>query len=138
MSTATGRLFLAAGLYNAGILLFSRGCGDALGAVDPLFDGNGCVGVLLWGLAYAALHDAYHHAPKLCLVFALEKLFYGGHWLAWLSAHGGELPELLRADPLTGIFFALYGIGDLGFAAGFFAAFLAHRHPRAVSGEKTK
>ena len=69
--------FVLAALYNICIVLFSKGFSGDLGAVDPLFGPGGCVGVLLWGLAYLSLARSYSAAPAVALVFALEKLFYG-------------------------------------------------------------
>ena len=112
-------LFVGAGIFNSGILLFSKGLSDNLGEVDPLFNFGGCIGILLWGLAYASTAMSHEQTPATSLVFALEKLFYGAHWLLWLSAEGGKLPAMLKADPLTGAFFCLYGAGDLAFMAFF-------------------
>lgn len=111
--------FILAALYNFGILLSSKGLGNDLGAVDPLFGPAGCVGVLLWGAAYLSLAWRYDVAPAVSLVFCLEKAFYGIHWLNWLSAHGGELAALRAADPRTGQFFSIYGAGDLVFMVFF-------------------
>ena len=105
--------FGLAALYNVCIIIFSKGFSDNLGTVDPLFGPGGCVGVLLWGLAYLALARSYATAPAVALVFAFEKLFYGCHWLSWLKDHSSELAALTESDYLTGTFFAIYGTGDL-------------------------
>jgi hypothetical protein len=117
--------FIIAGLYNSGIGLFSKGFSDNLGAVDSLFSGAGCVGIQLWGLAYFALAQRYSVAPAVALVFCLEKFFYAQHWLFWLSKHSGELPAMIEADPLTGGFFSIYGLGDIAFM--FFFGWVAWR-----------
>jgi hypothetical protein len=111
--------FVIAMLYNSGIGIFSKGFGDNLGAIDSLFSSAGCVGVQLWGLAYLALAQRYAAAPAVALVFCLEKLFYSQHWLFWMSEHMGDLSTMMEADPLTGMFFAIYGIGDLAFMVFF-------------------
>ncbi len=111
--------FWLAALYNACIIIFSKGFGDDLGAVDPLFGPAGCVAVLLWGAAYFALSRRYEVAPALALVFCLEKAFYATHWLIWMSSHRSELAEMTSQDPLTGMFFSIYGAGDLLFMVFF-------------------
>lgn len=107
--------FILAGLYNSGIGVFSKGFGESLGAIDPLFSANGCIAIQLWGLAYLALKDRHDVVPAMSLVFCLEKLFYGVHWLCWLDQHGQQLPSLIEQDLLTGLFFYIYGAGDLIF-----------------------
>jgi len=118
--------FVLAGLYNICIILFSKGFSGDLGAVDPLFGPGGCIGVLLWGLAYLALARSYSSAPAVALVFALEKLFYGTHWLLWLRDHSGELGQMIESDYLTGTFYSIYGPGDLAFMV--FFGWVAWRH----------
>ena len=118
--------FMIAALYNVCIVIFSRGFSDVLGQIDPLFGSGGCVGIVLWGMAYFALRDCYAQAPSVALVFCVEKLFYAAHWLTWMSAHAGELPALFDADPLTGFFYAIYGVGDLLFMV--FFGWVAWRH----------
>lgn len=111
--------FILAMLYNSGIVIFSKGFGSDLGAVDGLFSPGGCIGVLLWGLAYLALANRYSVAPAVALVFCLEKAFYGIHWCLWISRHSGEIPAMIEADFLTGAFFSCYGVGDLAFMVFF-------------------
>lgn len=111
--------FILAGLYNSAIGIFSYGFGGNLGAVDPLFSTQGCIAIQLWGLAYIALKDRYDVVPAMSLVFCLEKLFYGVHWLLWLSAHGDSLTGLMAHDFLTGLFFYIYGAGDFIFMVFF-------------------
>ena len=118
--------FVIAALYNSGIVYSSKGFGGDLGAIDPLFSPLGCVGILLWGLAYLAMARSYKHAPAVVFVFALEKLMYGAHWLVWMRNHGSDLPEITAADPVTGSFFGAYGSGDLVFMV--FFGWVAWRH----------
>ena len=111
--------FVIAMLVNVQIGVFSKGFGDNLGAIDPLFSSAGCACVLLWGLAYLSLAQRYATAPAVALVFCLEKLFYIQHWLFWMSEHMSELPTMIEEDFLTGIFFAIYGPNDVLFAIFF-------------------
>jgi hypothetical protein len=120
--------FWVAALYNTCIIIFSKGFGGDLGDVDPLFGSAGCVAVLLWGAAYFALSRRYEVAPAVALVFCVEKAFYGIHWLIWMSSHGGELAEMTSQDPLTGMFFSIYGAGDLLFMVFFGAVAWNWRH----------
>ena len=119
--------FVLAMLYNSSIILFSKGFASDLGAIDPLFGPGGCLGVLLWGLAYLALAKTYAQAPAVALVFAVEKLFYGCHWLLWLKDHGGELGAMRNEDLLTGSFYSIYGSGDLAFMVFFAWVAWSHR-----------
>lgn len=121
------RGFLLAGLYNLGIVLFSRGFSDVLGGVDPLFSSAGCILILLWGLAYMATRSVYAAAPMLVGVFCVEKVFYAQHWARWLLDEGTNLAELGASDPLTASFFAIYGLGDGVFALFFGAVAWTHR-----------
>jgi hypothetical protein len=124
--------FWLAALYNACILMFSKGLTGDLGAVDPLFSPVGCIGVLLWGGAYFALARRYDVAPAVAALFCVEKAFYGVHWLLWMSAHSGELSGLIESDFLTGTFFSIYGIGDLAFM--FFFGWVAWRWRHNITG----
>lgn len=124
--------FSLAALYNLCIVVFSRGFSDVLGEVDPLFGPGGCVGILLWGMAYYALRNRYEQAPALSLVFCVEKLFYAAHWTLWMSAHAGELSSMYDADALTALFFTIYGAGDALFMI--FFGWVAWRHRESLGG----
>jgi hypothetical protein len=104
--------FIIAGLFNAGIIFVSKGFSNDLGVVDPLFGPGGCIGVLLWGLAYMSLAQRHEQAPLVSAVFCLEKAFYAIHWALWISTHGDELEALRAKDPLSAAFFGGYGVGD--------------------------
>ena len=118
--------FVLACAYNSGIGIFSKGFSDSLGEIDPLFLGGGCIGIHLWGLAYLALARHYAAAPAVALVFCIEKLFYAQHWLFWIAEHGGSIPAMIETDPLTGIFYAIYGSGDIAFM--FFFGWVAWKY----------
>ena len=112
--------FIAAGLTNIlGILLFSRGFQNPLlGQAFPALFGNwGLVCIMLWGLAYLSVASSYRKVPLLIAVFALEKAVYVASWLWWLVHN--DLAAVWGQDPLTGAFFALYGIIDLTFCLFF-------------------
>ena len=126
MTRTTLGFYLAAS-YNLCIIIFSKGFSESLGAIDPLFSSSGCIGILLWGAAYAALAHRYSVAPAVSLVFAFEKAFYAIHWLSWMGQHAGEIPGMLEANPLTGFFYAIYGAGDLIFMAFFGWVAWTHR-----------
>jgi len=113
---------LAAAAYNFCILLVTKGLtSKSFFKVDPLFDRNGCVLVLVWGLAYLSTAWSYSHTPWTMAVFALEKAFYAAHWAR--TVRSLKLP---KGDFLSTFFFSLYGLGDAAsgalFAAVFFAA----------------
>ena len=124
--------FISATLYNSGIIVFSKGFGSDLGAVDGLFSPGGCICVFIWGLAYLALANRYAVAPGVAFVFCIEKAFYGVRWCMWMSEHSGELPAMREADFLTGFFFSCYGIGDLVFMV--FFGLVAWRHRSNILG----
>jgi hypothetical protein len=121
--------FLAAALFNiGGILVFSKAFTNAaLFETDPvMFSRPGCVLVIVWGLAYAAQSRTWRQAPAISAVFALEKFFYAGWWLAWLMTH--DLAPVFERDALAGAFYALYGAGDAAFGLFFvLAAWRARR-----------
>lgn len=120
------RGFLFAAAYNiVGMLVFSKGfTNPVLEQQDPaLFSWMGQVGIVLWGLAYGSVARSYIQVPYLLLVFFCEKMVYVVAWLLWLNQHGANLPELFASSPLSGLFFAAYGAGDLLFGLMFLWAF---------------
>ncbi len=120
--------FLLAGAWNVGgMLLFSRFFTNRLlSSADPgVFSWLGEVAVVLWGLAYCSVAHSYQYVPWLLVVFFVEKMIYGGRWLAWLVAYGKTLPKIASESFLTAAFYAVYGAGDLIF--GFFFGWVALR-----------
>ena len=114
--------FWLAGAYNVGgVLSFSQFFqNDLLFSNDPLvFSWVGLAAIILWGLAYAAVAQSYRAVPYLVLLFFLEKMLYVVTWLLWLAEHGERWPELFVLSPLTAVFFAVYGAGDLLFGLFF-------------------
>lgn len=131
MSSETIRRgFHVAGATNIfGMILISRGLtNDLLRELDPaLFANPGVILICVWGLAYVALADAFQHAAKVALVFALEKAFYVGAWVLWLIEHGSELGDVWARDWLTGLFFSGYGLVDGAFGLFFLYVWTRHR-----------
>lgn len=120
------RGFLLAAAYNIlGMLVFSKGfTNPVLEQQDPaLFSWLGQVSIVLWGLAYGAVARNYLQVPHLLLVFFCEKMVYVCAWLLWLSQHSSNLPQLFASSPLSALFFAVYGAGDLLFGLMFLWAF---------------
>ena len=119
--------FILAGVWNLGILLFSKFFTNRLLAtVDPaVFSWFGQIAIVLWGLAYISVAKSYQNVPCLLLVFFLEKMIYGVRWLGWLIVHGKSLPKIAAESRITAAFYAIYGAGDLLF--GFFFGWVALR-----------
>lgn len=122
-SETQGRLVLVgAGVTNlVGVPLFSQMfSNDMLIALNPgVFSRFGLLLIMFWGLAYLASAGIHRQASGLLAVFALVKLVYVVTWGLWLNDHLLQLPELLRTHPLTGAFYAVYGVIDLVFAVLF-------------------
>jgi hypothetical protein len=114
--------FWLAGAYNVlGVLFFSKlFTNTLLSSLDPaVFSWLGLLAIVLWGLAYASVANAYPSVPYLVLVFFVEKMVYTVTWLAWLVRNGDALPSLYSESPLTAVFFSIYGAGDLAFGLFF-------------------
>lgn len=123
------RGFYLAGAFNIiGILTFSRGMtNELMTALDPtLFAVPGMILICVWGLAYLALAGSFAAAPKVSLVFAVEKLVYVVAWVRWMLAHFGELPGIWARDWMTGLFYSSYGLLDAGFGLFFLAVWARH------------
>lgn len=122
-SEKQGRLVLVgAGVTNlVGVPLFSQMfSNDMLIALNPgVFSRFGLLLIMFWGLAYLASAGIHRQASGLLAVFALVKLVYVVTWGLWLNDHLLQLPELLQTHPLTGAFYAVYGVIDLLFAVLF-------------------
>lgn len=116
------QVFLLAGLYNiGGILVFSLGFTNTLLTTlyPEVFSWLGLVAIILWGLAYASVANSYAAVPWLVAVFALEKMVYVGTWVYWHARHWGQFGDIVSQSPLTAMFYAVYGAGDLGFGLFF-------------------
>ena len=131
-SQATRRGFQIAGAVNIlGMALFSRALtNEYMAELDPgLFTSAGILLICIWGLAYLALANSYAEAPRVSLVFAIEKAFYALAWARWMLAHAGELPEIFARDWMTGMFFSSYGLVDGAFGLFFAWVWWQHRRP---------
>jgi len=95
------------------------------GLYPNVFSAEGCLCIMLWGLAYIAVARKYKQVPGLCLVFCLEKIFYFLTWVNWYYQNSNHLPGLYERKPLLALFFQIYGWNDAFFAVVFFIAFLA-------------
>lgn len=122
-----------------GILAFSRGLtNELLTALDPgVFSAPGIILICVWGLAYLALADRFSVAPRIALVFALEKLVYVVVWVRWLGGHADELGDIWARDWMTGMFFTTYGLADATMAAFFVYVWLGRRSPDAKTGSSS-
>ncbi len=123
-------IFIGAFMYNFSILKFNRFfTNEKFSKVDSLFDFNGQVLVLVWGLCYLSVTWSYASTPYTILVFALEKLFYTAHYIQWHTREANEIqctssPSLTdEHDANTRAFFRLYGIGDGIFCLRFIGIF---------------
>lgn len=96
---------------------------DVLGHVgahnEPQPGAGEAAAIMLWGLAFAAVAQTYRALLNLVLLFFLEKMLYVATWSLWLAEHGERWPELFVLSPLTAVFFAVYGAGDLLFGLFF-------------------
>lgn len=108
-------VFIIALIYNSAIILFSKFFQGDLGKEDILFCPAGCVLILVWGLVFFAIRNRYKLAASIVLTFTLEKLVYVISYLVWLIKYNNRLPIIFKTDPLTAMFFSIYGIGDASF-----------------------
>ena len=105
-----------------GVLLFSQFLTNPGPAkVQPeVFSTPSLLLIMTWGLAYWATAKAQATHAGIGLVFGIEKLIYVCLWVMWLTTSPSSLTELFDADPITGVFFAIYGPNDALFGALFF------------------
>ncbi|WP_414044170.1 hypothetical protein [Macrococcus animalis] len=119
--------FILVGLYNIfSILIFSKFfTNPLLFQYDPaVFSWVGQISILFWGIAYIVISHKYTKVPYLVLFFAIEKALYVFVWSDWLIGDSNRLSEL-STQPLTALFFSIYGIGDL--ISCIFFAIVAYR-----------
>ena len=110
--------FLLAAVYNFSIIVISKAFTNSdLFDFDPLFNRDACVVVIIWGLAYASMSTTYESAPYVCLVFALEKVFYYVHWHMTVARRDTSPAKSAR------FFYCTYGLGDLAWCIFFFYIF---------------
>ena len=119
---AITRGFVLAGALNVfGMLVVSKlFTNSLLNSTDPaVFSWLGQVAIVLWGLAYWAVAQAFRHVPYLVIVFFIEKMVYTVCWLVWFLQKGHSLTSIASESLMTAIFFAMYGAGDLAFGLFF-------------------
>eukprot|EP01094_Clydonella_sp_ATCC50884_P026732 TRINITY_DN7437_c0_g1_i1.p1 TRINITY_DN7437_c0_g1~~TRINITY_DN7437_c0_g1_i1.p1 ORF type:complete len:145 (+),score=51.98 TRINITY_DN7437_c0_g1_i1:159-593(+) len=127
-------LFYLSGVANiVGMLVFSQGFTSKrfLREYPAVFGVEGCIGVMLWGLAYIACARSFVHVPWICAVFTIEKLFYVGTWFHYMDENFDVIGILMHYDRLAGAFFIFYGLNDLFFAIVFAYAFVYARGYKA-------
>jgi hypothetical protein len=129
-------LFLAAGVANLNVLLFSWGFSNEslMAAFPEAFSRIGLFTIVLWGLAYMSVANRYADVPWLVAVFAVEKYFYAGTWLYWYQSRGDSLGSLFDQSMFTGIFYSVYGANDLAFGLVFTLAFFKAMRLKRPSG----
>ncbi len=116
------RGFVLAGAVNVfGMLVVSKlFTNSLLNATDPaVFSWLGQVAIVLWGLAYWAVAQAFRSVPYLVIVFFIEKMVYTVCWLLWLVQQGHTLTRIASESLMTAVFFGMYGAGDLAFGLFF-------------------
>lgn len=120
-SNESSLIYILAGLYNFSIIIFSKGFSNEL--IDK-YDGehfnlHGNLSILLWGLAYISIYNRYKQVSGLNFVFAIEKFYYFYIWINWMKLNHMNLSTMINEDLLTGLFFSIYGVGDLLFGLFF-------------------
>jgi hypothetical protein len=129
MTTPTwiSRGFMLSGMMNiSGVLLASLAFTSTatLTKWDPgAFSILGLVCIMLWGMAYIAAANHVATAPKIALVFFIEKLAYIANYVIWFRASGDQLGEIYKEAWFSGLFFTIYGLNDLIFGLFFAVAF---------------
>jgi hypothetical protein len=113
--------FILAGVYNFSILIFSKLFTNDLGKYDDLFNFNGVIMVILWGMAYISIYKNFRQVPFLNFVFFIEKMYFVIKWVTWMGKNSNNLNNIFKDDILTGIFYTVYGIGDFVFGIFFLA-----------------
>lgn len=120
-------LYIIAGLYNFSILIFCNFFRKDLGEIDEVFNFNGIISILLWGLAYMSIYNKYEDLILLNFIFFIEKLYYYIHWIIWIVNNLNNLKPLFLQDKMKGVFFSVYGFGDIVFGVFFlFMGYLAY------------
>jgi hypothetical protein len=114
-------LIILAACYNFCILPASKFFQDeSFFKVDSLFDRNGCILVLVWGMCFLSTAWSYAQTPYTILVFAVEKVFYTIHFVRFPNPPLSESREVSKERSK---FFDAYGIGDGIFAIIFAVIF---------------
>ncbi len=111
--------YILAGIYNFSILIFSKLFTNNLGKYDDLFNFNGIIMILLWGMSYVSIYRKYREVPLLNFVFFIEKMYFVYKWIIWMGNNSQNLTSIFNEDIFTGLFYSVYGIGDFAFGLFF-------------------
>jgi hypothetical protein len=107
MKTWIRNIFWLIGLGNlatAGLAVCPFYDGTFLSSLNPeVFSKTGLIAIGLWGLVYIAISSAYHKAPYVVLVVALEKLFYSSLAIPWMLQNGCRMGEIFQRDIIAGL-----------------------------------
>ena len=117
--------FILSGIMNVGgTLIFSRFfTNETIPEADPVVMSNfGLLMIFVWGLVFLSISQKYEQLNWLVVVFAIEKLIYGLHWINWIS--NNDLYDVYNKDQMAGIFYATYGVNDLLFFVFFMSVFI--------------
>ena len=117
--------FILSGIMNiGGTLIFSRFfTNENITEADPVVMSNfGLLMIFVWGLVFLSIYQKYEQLNWLVVVFAIEKLIYGLHWINWIS--NNDLYDVYNKDQMAGIFYATYGVNDLLFFVFFMSVFI--------------
>jgi hypothetical protein len=117
--------FILSGIMNiGGTLIFSRFfTNETIPEADPVVMSNfGLLMIVVWGLVFLSIAQKYEQLNWLVVVFAIEKLIYGLHWINWIS--NNDLYDVYNKDQMAGIFYATYGVNDLLFFVFFMSVFI--------------
>ena len=117
--------FILSGIMNVGgTLIFSRFfTNETIPEADPVVMSNfGLLMIFVWGLVFLSIYQKYEQLNWLVVVFAIEKLIYGLHWINWIS--NNDLYDVYNKDQMAGIFYATYGVNDLLFFVFFLYVFI--------------
>ena len=117
--------FILSGIMNVGgTLIFSRFfTNETIPEADPVVMSNfGLLMIFVWGLVFLSIYQKYEQLNWLVVVFAIEKLIYGLHWINWIS--NNDLYDVYNKDQMAGIFYATYGVNDLLFFVFFMSVFI--------------
>ena len=139
--------FIAAGALNiGGTLLFSKGLSNAVvtSQYPQIFSREGLMNIMIWGGAYLAavpsLEVGREKQPWTYAILAVDKAFYTGTWLMWVTRQPSllsTLQDIFSRDALSALFMAGYGFNDAVFGAvAAVATVKALKERRRTDGQK--
>jgi len=118
------RGFIAAGLMNCTVLVFSRlFTNEVINETDPEVMSNfGLLMIVIWGITYISVAWSFDRVKWLVGVFVIEKLIYAIVWTNWIL--NNSVTAVFEKDAMAGTFFAIYGINDWLFCFFFLFVFI--------------